>query len=121
MDQLFTKLRERFRGIAVAGTYDYVKTDPVPPGETWVITSHSFENETGARGTARGYAEGHGYDHWFWEQASPAAATLYWSEEEIRLSEGERLTVRQATCTADDILQLLINGYIVYDCPRQGG
>ncbi|MCK4300666.1 MAG: hypothetical protein KAX80_14080 [Planctomycetes bacterium] len=108
-------LRRRFRATATGGSYDYVKSDQVRPGELWVIRSHSFENETGARGTARGFSDGHGYNHWHWEQTSPAAATLYWSEEDIVLGEGERLCVRQASCTALDELQLLINGYIVYD------
>ena len=107
-------LRERYRATATGGTYDYVKSDRVPPGQEWVITTHSFENETGARGTVRGYADGHGYNHWFWEQESPAAATLYWWKQEIRLREGEQLSCRQASCTASDKLQLLINGYIEY-------
>ena len=107
-------LRLRFRAVATGGTYDYVKSDQVPPGQIWHIRNHSFENETGARGTARGYVDGHGYEHWLWEQASPAAATLYWSEEDIVLTEGEKLAVRQATVTALDELQLLINGAIEY-------
>lgn len=108
-------LRLRYKALASDGTLDYVKSDKVKAGERWLIRSHSFENETGARGTIRGYIEGHGYNHWLWEQESPAAATLYWSEEDMILTEGERLCVRQASCTANDILQLLINGYIEYE------
>lgn len=108
-------LRLRYKEAAGGDTYDYVKSDRVKPGERWLIRSHSFENETGARGTARGYIESHGYNHWLWEQESPAAATLYWSEEDMILTEGERLCVRQASCTSGDKLQLLINGYLEYE------
>lgn len=107
-------LRLRYRAVAADETLDYVKSERVKSHELWHIRSHSFENETGARGTARSYVESHGYEHWLWEQESPAAATLYWSEENMILSEGERLCVRQASCTSGDKLQLLINGYIEY-------
>ncbi len=103
-------LRLRYRSAAKGGTYDYVRSDPVPPDQIWYVRSHSFENESGDRGMARGFVEGHGYDHWLWEQESPAADTLYWSEENLILSEGERLVVRQASCTSGDRIQLLING-----------
>ena len=107
-------LRLRYRSAAKGGTYDYVKSDPVPPDQIWYVRSHSFENESGTRGTARGFIEGHGYEHWLWEQESIAATKLYWSVDDIVLSEGERLAIRQATCTSGDWLQLLGQGYIEY-------
>ena len=107
-------LRIRARAKATGETYDYVKSDPVPRGEVWHINSHSFENESGARGIARAYIDTAGYKHWLWEQTSPTAATLYHSVDDIILSEGERLSVRQATCTDGDMLQLLGQGYIEY-------
>lgn len=107
-------LRIRARLKAAGGTYDRVMSDPVPRGEVWHINSHSFENESGARGTARAYIGSHGLEHWLWEQTSPSAATLYWSEDNIMLTEGERLAVRQETCTSEDQLQLLGQGYIEY-------
>lgn len=103
-------LRLRYRAEAKGGTYDYVKSSRVPPGQTWHIRNHSFENETGTRGEARAYIEGHGYQHWLWEEGTVTVATLYWSEENIILTEGENLAVRQASCIAGDKLQLLING-----------
>jgi len=107
-------LRIRARASARGETYDRVKSELVPRGEVWHVNSHSFENESGARGTARAYIDGHGLEHWLWEQTSPGAATLYWSEDNIVLKEGERLAVRQATCTEGDQLQLLGQGYIEY-------
>ncbi len=103
-------LRLRYRAVAKGGTYDYVKSRQVPPGQIWHIRNHSFENETGTRGEARAFVDGHGYNHWLWEEPTVTLATLYWSEEEMVLTEGERLAVRQASCTSGDKLQLLING-----------
>jgi len=111
-------LRLRYRAVAKGGTYDYVRSKRVPPGQIWHIRNHSFENETGTRGEARAFVEGHGYQHWLWEEEVVTLATLYWSEENMVLTEGERLAVRQASCTIGDSLQLLINGELE-EKPRQ--
>ncbi len=111
-------LRLRYRATAKGGTYDYVRSRQVPPGQIWHIRNHSFENETGTRGEARAFVEGHGYNHWLWEEEVVTLATLYWSEEELVLTEGERLAVRQASCTIGDKLQLLVNG-VREENPRQ--
>ncbi len=111
-------LRLRYRAEAKGGTYDYVRSNRVPPGQIWHIRNHSFENETGTRGEARAFVDGHGYNHWLWEEKVVTLATLYWSEENIVLTEGERLVVRQATCTIGDKLQLLVNG-VREEKPRQ--
>ena len=112
-------LRLRFRAVAKGGAYDYVRSNQVPPGQIWKVRNHSFENETGTRGAARAFVDGHGYNHWLWEEKVVTLATLYWSEENIILAEGERLAVRQATCTIGDKLQLLINGVREETKPRQ--
>lgn len=112
-------LRLRYRATAKGGTYDYVRSRQVPPGQIWHIRNHSFENETATQGAARAFVDGHGYNHWLWEEKVVTAATLYWSEEEIVLTEGERLAVRQADCDDGDKLQLLINGEREEMKPRQ--
>ena len=104
-------LRIRQHAVAADGTYDYVKSDTVPTGEIWTITQLAYENETGARGTFRRYIEGHGYDHFLSELQGPGAAELITSEKEIHLLPGERLTVRQASCTVSDVLSLYAVGY----------
>ena len=106
-------IRDDFSAKASGGTYDYVETRPVPPGEIWCIQGHSFENETGARGTVRGYRGDQRSPHFIWEQPTPAAGELIWSERTIYLVEGERLGVRQASCTANDVLRLVYDGYKV--------
>jgi len=114
VDEKKLPLRERAYAVATGGTYDYVKSDYVREGELWRVELHSFENKTGARGTARAYIETRGWDHWVWEQTSPSEDTLYWSEEAVYIRSGERLCIRQATCTSGDELELLITGYVIY-------
>ncbi len=98
--------RIRERAAATGGTYDYVKSGIVPTGEIWRVHDIAYENETGARGTFRLYIEGHGYDHFVSELQGPGAAELIVHQEIIYLTPGERLTLRQASCTAADNLAL---------------
>lgn len=119
------KMPMRIRVVAAAsgGAYDYVSTDRVPPGELWAIQGHAFENVTGARSTARAYIDGGGDDTFLWEELTVPAGELFWSEKTIFLRPGERLTVRQATCTAADKLWLYAHGYKVFGkyLPGDGG
>ena len=112
-------LRRAITREAVETDFEYVETPPVSQGEVWEIWSHSFENETGARGTLRGYVRRNGKYHWLWDQASPAEDTLYWSVENVVLGEGDILGVRQATNVAGDILQLKLNGVVTFNSEGQ--
>lgn len=98
---------------ASGATYDYLKSDTVPPGEIWCLQGIAYENETGARGTFRRYIEGHGYDHFLGEKTSPGAGELVQTNWKVYLIPGERLVVRQASCTSGDILGLYAHGYKV--------
>jgi hypothetical protein len=104
-------LRINVRKLAVDTTSEIIESDPVPSGELWCIQGHSYENETGTRGDARGYIEKIGGDIPIWDQAVPTLATLYWTDDVVFIREGERLSVRQATCTADDVMRLRGHGY----------
>ena len=117
------KMPIRIREVIVAsgGTYDYLKSDIVPPGELWCLQGCQYENETGARGTFRRYIEGHGYNHYIAEHLSPGAAELIVSEKDIYLMPGERLVVRQASCSASDVLALYSQGYKVHSKFIPGG
>lgn len=107
------KIPIRIRRVAKAtgGTYDYVKTKVVPSDEIWCLQGIAYENETGARGTMRRLIEGHGYEHFLAEQTSPGAGELIFTDKIVYLLPGERLAIRQASCTADDVLALYIHGY----------
>jgi hypothetical protein len=98
--------RIREQAVAAGGTYDYVKSKQVPPGEIWRVHDIAYENETGARGTFRLYIEGHGYNHYVSELQGPGAAELIVHQETIYLLPGEHLTLRQTSCTASDVLAL---------------
>ena len=104
-------LRIREHTTAAGGTYDYVKSNIVPPGELWCLQGIAFENETGARGTFRRYLEGHGYNFYLAEHQSPGAAELIFTDKILYLMPGERLVIRQASCTASDKLSLYAHGY----------
>ena len=110
------KMPIRIRKVRVVTdtTFDYVKSDIVPPGEIWCLQGIIYENETGARGTFRRYIEGHGYEHYVAELQGPGAAELIFTNDIIYLLPGERLTIRQASCTAADILALYAHGYKVH-------
>jgi len=104
-------IRIRKHAKATGGTYDYVQTDIVPTGRLWCLQHIAYENETGARGTFRRYIEGHGYNHYVAELQGPGAAELIHTDKDQWLLPGERLTIRQATCTAADVLSLYCDGY----------
>ncbi len=104
-------IRIRERAVYSAGTYAYVKSEIVPAGEIWCLQNISYENETGARGTFRRYIEGHGYDHFVAELQGPGSAELIFTNDIVFLLPGERLAIRQAGCSASDVLALYAHGY----------
>ena len=106
-------IRIREKVVAAGGTYDYVKSAPVPQGEIWCLQNIAYENETGARGTFRRYIEGHGYEHFVAEHPTPGAAELIFTDSIIYLLPGERLVIRQATATALDVISLYAHGYMM--------
>ncbi len=114
-------LRIREHAAAAGGTYDYVKSSIVPPGQIWHISELAYENETGARGTFRRYIEGHGYNHYLAELQGPGSGELIHSDNGFDLLPGERLTVRQTSCTAADVLSLYAIGYMVKGEFIEGG
>jgi hypothetical protein len=105
-------LRQEYHAKASGGTYDYVKSDVVPTGKIWHVTELAYENETGARGTFRRYLERPGSAHMIAELQGPGAAELIFSNNELLILPGERLTIRQATCTAADVLSLYLTGFV---------
>ncbi len=114
-------MRIREKASAAGGTYDYVKTEIVPPGEIWCLQGIAYENETGARGTFRRYIEGHGYNHYVAEHLNPSAGELVFTDHVMYLLPGERLSIRQASCTASDVLSLYAHGYKVFSKFIDGG
>lgn len=108
------RIRQVALAIGAGAAYDYVKTDIVPTGELWCLEGIAYENETGARGTFRRYIEGHGYNHHIAEQKTPGAGELIFTDKILFLLPGERLTIRQASATAGDVIALYCHGYKVF-------
>ena len=117
------KMPIRIREVTVAaGTTNVtVKTEIVPPGEIWCLQGIAYENETHTGGVFRRYIEGHGYNHYLAEHTPAAAAELIFTDKILYLLPGERLVVRQATCTALDVLALYIHGYKIHGKFIPGG
>jgi hypothetical protein len=103
------RIREVTR--ASGGAFDYVQSKQVPSGDIWCLQGIAYENETGARGTFRRYIEGHGYNHYLAEDNGPGAGELIFTDKILYLLPGERLVIRQATCTPGDVLNLYAHGY----------
>jgi hypothetical protein len=107
-------IRIRERAIYTSGTYAYVQTTIVPEGEIWCLQNTAYENETSAAGTFRRYIEGHGYNHYVAEVQGPGLAELVFTDDVIYLLPGERLTIRQASPGASDVLALYAHGYKIH-------
>lgn len=99
------------RAVAAGGTYDYVESDQVPPGEIWCLQHYAFENETGARGVLRLYIGSQAVPVFLKEEQSPAAGELVWDDAPLFIREGQKLGFRQTSCTLNDVLKLYATGY----------
>lgn len=96
---------------ATGGTYDYVETDRVPPGEIWCLEHYSFENETGARGAVRLYVGSKTVPRFVKEHEAPLQSELVFEDAPVWIGEGQVLGFRQASCTLNDVLKLVAIGY----------
>lgn len=106
--------REHISTVSAAATYDYLKTKQVADGEVEIIETVAYENETGARGTFRRYIERGSEAIYVVEHRCPGAGELIFSDHTLTLLPGERLVVRQASCSTSDILQLYVTGYKIF-------
>jgi len=69
----------------------------------------------------RRYIEGHGYNHYIAEHQSPGAAELIHTDKILYLLPGERLVIRQASASANDVLALYAHGYKIHSAFIPGG
>ena len=103
-------LRIRQRTVETGTATTTLKSDRVPAGELWDITSWSVEDETSPFTSFRVYILTSGYKHYLKEQLLPAAATLYWDDEDLVLGEGEQLCVDCIGTISADAIQFLATG-----------
>jgi len=99
--------------VAADGTGE-VASDRVDIGEMLACQSIAFRNRSGARGNLEIYLKQGAVETFIADQTSPASNRWYWYPYEQHLTEGEQVTAKQASCKADDILDLHIIGYKTY-------
>ncbi len=99
--------------VAATGT-GKISSDRVKNGQMLVCQSIAWRNQTGARGTATLQVRQSGVTYPLGDQAAPVAGQWYYYPYEQHVNEGEQVEVSQASCTAADVLDLVIVGYIEY-------
>jgi hypothetical protein len=90
---------------------EYPQRRLVLPRYRYHITRVSFEDATTALTEVQVNVKRGGVTFYVMEQVAPAAGRLYWTTEEIVLTEGERLSVYFSGATADDLLWVYLEGY----------
>jgi len=104
------RFRERVQKVA-AGTSDDVDFGRITQPRHYVITHLAARDVTTTpTGALTIMVKGHGYDHLIDEVPAPAKGRLYVFSDEIMLEEGETLTARFDGATADDALELFLEG-----------
>ncbi len=96
-------------------------TDRVKPGERLTCQSIAFRNRTGARGTASLRIRSSAVVYDLGDQASPVANQWYYYPYEQHLGESEQIEVSQASCSASDVLDLVVIGYLEFSQASGGG
>ena len=99
--------------VAANGT-GYVRTDPLKLGEVLACQSIAFRNRTGARGNLELYIKQGESRTFIADQTSPLANRWYWYPHTQHIKDGEQLEAQQASCIANDELDLQIIGYITF-------
>ena len=108
--------RPHIRKIAAGDATDilrYPERDPVPSNQRHHITLLSFEDETSNCTEVQISAGRLDVQRRIAEQIAPAAGRTYFFNDEIVLTDGERLQVYFSGATALDVLDLWLQGYWV--------
>ena len=104
------RFRARVRTHA-AGTSDDVDFGAITQPRHYTITHLAVRDATTTpTGAITILVKGHGEDHLIDEVPAPAVGRLYVFADEIMLEEGETLTARVAGATADDVLEMWLEG-----------
>lgn len=114
MSQYLDAVRIPLSAKADASGIGVITAPRVAEGQILVCQSIAWKNETGARGTATFRVKSGGVVYPVNDQVSPAANTWYCYPYEVDVLEGEQIEVSQASCTQNDVLDLVITGYIVF-------
>ena len=89
-----------------------IELEEIPNGYKRTIQHIAVEDETSAYDYLRiGYKSEYGVYHWWVEEKSPAAATLYWMSDPKILQEDDRLVIRFNGTEDGDVLAAYIDGF----------
>uniref|UniRef100_A0A6M3XZY3 Uncharacterized protein n=1 Tax=viral metagenome TaxID=1070528 RepID=A0A6M3XZY3_9ZZZZ len=99
--------------VAANGT-GIVRSDLIQRGQVLACQSIGFRNRTGARGNLELYIEETGTLTFIADQTTPLANRWYWYPYAQHIKEGERIEAQQASCLADDELDLHVIGYVTF-------
>ena len=106
-------LRQRATLSAPGAANDILRSEVVPSGETWILSSYATEDQTTVCAFLRVAVESGSYNYEMEEQRPVVAGTLYDGTKRVMLVEGDRMTVRFNGATASDALVLVMTGFIV--------
>lgn len=95
---------------ASAGSND-VQMSRIRSGWLYCIQHVAIENETNDCDDVRILKAGAGGEFLLFEEDATEAATLYWIDEDIYLTESQYLLVRFTGCTLADELKVYIRGW----------
>jgi len=108
-------IRLKFKATVGATGTGKIESDMVKPHQVIACQSIAFRNQTGARGTMELYIKQQTNLTCIADEPAPAANEWYWYPYTQHIKEGERIEAQQASCSADDVLDLHIIGYIIYE------
>ena len=107
----------RLRGYTkvVADGTGKVANNRLEPGQLVACQSIAFRNQTGARGAVVLQIRHDDRVEEFAEEPAPAANEWYYYPYAQFIKEGEQIEAAQASCLANDILNLRVIGYIIFE------
>jgi hypothetical protein len=102
--------REFFQKKSGGAAYDDLETPPLKENQFLIVDHVSVEDETTAYTNLRvGIKAGATFTP-LEEEKSPAAAEVYWTQSELKITEHERLCCRLTGCTSGDVLKVTVQG-----------
>jgi len=94
-----------------ADVLEYPEEKPVSRGERHHVTLLAYRDQDNAPTSVQIRVRKGSNDHYYYEQATPTANLIYTWDDEVVLTEGERLQVYFNGATAVDDLEVWLQGW----------
>lgn len=114
MSKIIDSVRLPYTVVVASTGTGTISSDRVKSGQMLVCQSIAFRNQTGDRGAAILRIRQSGVNYPLAQENAPVAGEWYHYDTEQYVNEGEQVEVSQAGCTASDVLDLVILGYVEY-------